>query len=134
MGGWGKSQGDALYITFETIDGGVSVVNFMSYTKSTNMKIPQNVCAVCEVKETGRILFKDALHLREFQENSRKRRAPVGLFRSARRTQKNVGQIGLLGNLYDALFSRFRAPIGSLKKTATYKIEVSSDQKLRGGG
>ena len=36
-----------------------------------------------------------------------------GRFAQARRAQKNVGQIGLLGNLHDALFFGFRAPIGS---------------------
>ena len=62
-----------------------------------------------------RVLVKDALPCANSKKIPGKRGAQVWSFRRARRTQKNVGQIGLLGNLYDALFFGFRAPIGILK-------------------
>jgi len=63
------------------------------------------------------------VRLREFQEKVRefreKARAGMVAFRRERRNGKNVGQFGLLGNYYDAVFFAFRAPIGTLKKNTT---------------
>ena len=66
--------------------------------------------------------------LNDFQENTRRsaRFSRTGVA-SGVVMQKNMGQIGLRRNYYDACFLAFRARIGSLKKTRLMSITKSAE-------